>query len=1056
MKFCGHCGAPLREQQRSGQDGGRAAQRRYMTVMFCDLVESTPLAQRLDPEEFRDVLSAYQQGCVRAIERLGGYTARYVGDGVVAYFGYPRAHEDDAQRAVHAALGVLEELALVNEQLDPSLDVHLRVRIGVHSGVVVAGRMGAGDSLSQHEIVGEMPHVAARIESIASPDSVVISDATKGLVTGYFETEPLGEQVLKGIDRPIVVHRVLRPTGAVGRLEVAGTLPLSPVVGRDRELSELERAWERVAAGRGQLVHVTGEAGIGKSRLLRALSERLGAQARGEQIWQCSAHHGSTTLYPVIRCLERLLELDVTASADDLLATLAAATTNAGLDAGGAVPLLGELLSIRVAERRTLSPRDARIATLRTLEGLLVDDPARQPLLLVVEDLQWADPTTLELLDRVIRRIRSVPVLCVLTFRGEFEPPWSRNRDLLSIELGPLSREQVSAMIAAVNSRHADPAVLDWIHSAAEGVPLFVEEMLKTLELSQSPSALMPHRSVPPTLEGLLTERLDRLPDLGDVIDVASVLGREFDGELLERLVPMGGASLEPALALLTAQGVIRPVPATRARYEFTHALLQEAAYARLLRRRRHALHNRVAEILIDSPALVAAREPELVAHHYACAAEPAKAAAYWHAAGTRALERAAFHEAAEHFRRGLEALDEKGPDPDDELGRADFLTYRAASLQASRGYAAAGVDDAYARARGAYERARDEGRLVSVIRGEWMFYLLRGQYTTALELADEMLELGSRGGDQMRLSEGHLYSGLAHMYLANFQRSREHLGRASELYRRPELPDQIYDAQGDTGVGALAYNAIVHWELGYPERSLELSDRSLELADQVGGEVTRAQAWGMRTSLHMRRSEPAELVDWVGRSQAHAIETNVGYWVTFSSMYAAWLQGRGGSPTEAVTRLGQALDAYRESGCSLGLSGFYLLLGDLHLIAGERRLALEDLERGQEYIDQSGERSSQAELLRLKARALMAGHAPDVDGATAALERAVSVARAQDAKLNEIRAVRQLTAHQRKLGQRCTELGRLEELCEWFAGTPDLPDLVRAKALLVSEPAPR
>jgi tetratricopeptide (TPR) repeat protein len=887
---------------------------------------------------------------------------------------------------------------------------------------------------------------------------VAISDVTESLVRGYFETESLGEKVLKGVADPVVVHRVLRPTGAVARLEVAGARPLAPVVGRDRELALLEEAWGHAADGRGRIVHVTGEAGIGKSRLVRAFGEQLRAGPGAEQVWQCSSHHGSTALYPVTRCLERMLDIDLAAPAADQLAVLERAVQAAGVQSESAVALLVELLSIpeSVLARPALPPRDARIATLRVLEALLVDDAAKHPLLLVVEDLHWADPTTVELLDRIIRRLRSIPVLCVLTFRPEFEPPWRWHRDLIELELGPLTAEQVRAMVAATGNTDPDPAVLDWVNSAADGVPLFVEEMLKTLELSHGAESRAPGPAVPPTLEGLLTERLDRLPDLGDVIDVASVLGREFDRDLLERLAPMGGASIEPALLLLTAQGVIRPVPGTRSRFEFTHALLQEAAYARLLRRRRHALHRRVAELLIESPTLVAAREPEVIAHHYANAAEPAKAAAYWHTAGTRALERAAFQEAAEHFRRGLEALDEKAPDPADELDRADFLTYRAASLQAARGYAAAGVDDAYATARSAYQRAGDEDRLVAVIRGEWMFYLLRGQYPTALELADEMLSLGSRSGDEMRLSEGHLYSGLTHMYLANWRRSREHLDQAFELYRRPLLPDQIYDAQGDTGVGALAYNAVVHWELGYPDRSLALSDRSLELAQQAGGEVTRAQAWGMRSFLHMRRSEPDEVIEWVRKSRAHAIETNVGYWATFSSMYAAWLHGRAGSVGDAIERLASALEAYRGSGCSLGLSNFYQLLGDLHLIAGERQLALDDLARGQECIDHTGERSSEAELLRLKARTLMTGDRPDLDGAAAALERAIAVARAQDAKLNELRALRQLTAHQRKLGQPCTELARLEELCDWFAATPELPDLVRAKSLLVAEPTAR
>ena len=592
MRFCGGCGTPLGPEPitTTALDPASAAQRRYMTALFCDLVGSTPLAERLDPEEWREVLSAYQHTCVRAVERVGGYMARYVGDGVVAYFGYPRAHEDDAQRAVHAALGIVLELTELNVTLGESHDLRLRVRIGLHTGMVVAGQMGAGESASPHEIVGEMPHIAARLEAIAEPDSVVISDATQALIEGYFETESLGEQSLKGMSRPIGAYRVLRPTGAVSRLEVAGGRPLTPVVGREAELALLEQTWARAIEGSGQVVQISGEAGIGKSRLVRALVDRLGEQIGREEVWQCSARHRTTPLHPVIRYLERRLRLDRRQPADRQRTVLELAAREAGLDPADAVPLLADLLSIDGAggpERIELAPRDARTATLRVLETILIGDRSRHPVMFVVEDLHWADPTTVELLDRIIGSLRGTAALCLLTFRREWSPPWTERREVIAVELGPLSSAQVREMVAAVDEFEPDARTLAWVDSAADGVPLFVEEMLKTLTLADAQSTAVSTPAVPPTLEGLLTERLDRLPDLGDVIDVASVIGRDFDRELLEELAPLGAADLDPALALLTAQGVLRPVAGTRSRFEFTHTLLQEAAYSRLLRRRR-------------------------------------------------------------------------------------------------------------------------------------------------------------------------------------------------------------------------------------------------------------------------------------------------------------------------------------------------------------------------------------------------------------------------------------------------------------------------------------
>jgi predicted ATPase len=924
----------------------------------------------------------------------------------------------------------------------------------VHTGVVVAGEMGDGDGQARIDIVGEMPHIAARLESIAPPGWVVVSDATRDLVEGYVETEPLGEKALKGVSRPIGVHRVLRATGAVGRLEVPGARHLTPLVGRDRELARLTAAWQQIERGEGAIVHVTGEAGIGKSRLVRALIDELGPRVGTLRTLQCSAHHQGTALFPVIRFLERSHGLGGTQADEHHLKLLERAAISAGLDPVKAVPLLADLLAVRghTEDGPSLAPRDARAATLRILASLLVANPAPQPLVLAVEDLQWADPTTVDLLIRITARLTASPVLCVLTFRREFEPPWGR-RHALDIELGPLTSQQVRAMATAASDAVLDPATLAWVDSAADGVPLFVEEMVKLLEQGgalEVNGRAPPPTLVPPTLEGLLTERLDRLSDLGDVINVTAVLGRDFDGALLAALMPSGGADLEPALARLVAQDVLRPVGGTGSRYEFTHALLQEAAYGRILRRRRHALHASVADTLVRSFAEDAERQPEVVAHHWSCAAQPANAISFWHAAGVHALERAAYVEAAEHFRRGVEALDATGS-PGDHPEQVDLLTHLAASLQAGRGYAAAGVDDAYARARAACERAGNEHRLVAVIRGQWMFHLLRGQFGTALELADEMLALGERRDDLVRVAEGHLYRGLVQMYLARFDIAREHLEEAFARYRQPRY-DQMYETQGDTGVGALAYLALVLWNLGHHEESHERSNLSLERAARVGGPLTRAQAWGMRSILHLARAQPVDVGRWVAKTHAYSVEHDLGHWRTVSALLSGWLQGRAGELARGISCLEDSLDTYLASGSRLSLPDFHILLADLWLGAGEQRRALDALRVAEEYIEETGERFAECELLRCKGRALMAGGTPDPRGATATYERAVRTARAQNAKLLELRAATGLVAHQRTIGEACSALDELAALCDWFAPTPELPDVVRARALVAAE----
>ena len=1041
MRFCGGCGHPL-DVVPATRD---APQRRHMTVMFCDLVGSTKLAGVLDPEDFREVLTDYRQVCLQAVERFEGFTAVYAGDGMTVYFGYPRAHEDDAQRAIHTGLAILDEMAALNARLLDLYDVSVQVRIGVHSGVVIAEELGgsAAETRSQLDVSGEMPHIASRLESIAPPGSIVISDATRELIEGYFETEPLGKQTLKGVARPVGVHRIHGTTGVVGRLEVAGARRLTPVVGRDAELGALTDAWRNAAAGAGAVAHVTGEAGIGKSRLVLELVDAVGQQAGHVQRWQCSAHHQSTSLYPVVSFLERLLGLSRNAAADEQLRLIEEAVAGAGLDSREAVPLLADLLAVPTDRDHGLTPRDARAALLHVLESLLVTTPARHPLLLVVEDLHWADPTTVELLGRIVRQLRELPVLCVLTFRGNFESPWAHRADVLDVELEPLTPGEVRVMALEASDGMLDPAVLEWVESTADGVPLFVEEMLKA---GRSPEESM----VPPTLQGLLTERLDRLPELADVIDVAAILGREFERAHLAALEPLPGTALAPALAQLANHDVLRPVEGAPSRFEFSHGLLHEAAYARILRRRQRTLHSRAATTLSASFVDLVEREPEVVARHWSSADEHREAVPFWHAAGTRALERAAYVEAAEHFRRGLAELDAVD-NGDDDLPHVDFLTHIGASLQAGQGYAAAGVNDAYARARSVCQRVCNDERLLPIIRGEWMFHLLRGEYATALELADEMVALARRGGRTVALAEGALYGGLVNMYLGQFDLARAHLDQAYSSHEPPELADHIYEAQGDTGVGALAYQAVVLWNLGYPAEASERSDLSLERAEHVGGPVTRAQAWGMRCILHLSRAEPAELGAWVQKTHAHSVDRNVGYWRTVSALLGGWLEGRSGELERGEARLERSFDEYVRSGSRLGLPHFQILRADMRRVAGDKQGALDLIEAGEEYIEQTGERLSESELFRFKGRLLMSGNDPDPERATAAFDRAVDSARDQNAKLLELQAATRLAEHQRKLGEPCVALERVSELCDWF-GSADVVDIQRARALVTAE----
>jgi class 3 adenylate cyclase/tetratricopeptide (TPR) repeat protein len=1043
MRFCGGCGKPLIDTP--AERSPDVAQRRHMTVMFCDLVGSTPLAEALDPEDLRDVLRLYQHAAAGAIERYDGYLARYLGDGILVYFGYPRAHEDDARRAVHAGLGIIDAMTDLNHALEARYHVTLHARIGVHTGLVVAGEMGGGETRDELAIVGETPNIAARIESIADTDSVAISDSTLALVEEYFETTPMDERALKGVSRAVRTFKVLRATGIVDRVDVTAPGRASEMIGRAAELDRVQSAWQRVRGGDGAIAHIHGEPGIGKSLFVRALRDRLGDDVAGVQVWRCSAYHQNSTLFPIVTHLERTFGIDVEHRDATATHAISTAVRNAGLDEDEAVPVLAALMEIpsTTTAERDLAARDARADTLRVLEQLLVTNATEHPLLLVVEDLHWADPTTIDLLIRVTELVPSHPVLAAFTFRPDFSPPWSERTDVLDVGLRPLSTDDVFKMVAAVGTA-LDEAVIARVVDVADGVPLFIEEMLKMAAGSGASAEAV---AVPTTLRSLLTERLDTLPELRAIIDAAAVVGRDVSCELLSGLSLLSGADVVSAVQALVANDVLRPATEGPVdRYEFSHGLLQEAAYDSMLRSHRQGLHRDVARVLVERFPARTEREPELVARHFVSGGLPDRSIPFWRAAGMRALERAAFIEAAGHFERGVEALDADESTAGDDSARSEFLSHFAASLQAGQGYAAPGVAEAYARARTACVRAGRDDRLASAVRGEWLFRLLRADYDTAFDLATEMLDLCYRTRRPEDLAEGHLLRGMVHMYRGVLEASRSDFETAIDMYSPPDTPDRVYEAQGDTGVMAMSYLAPVLMNLGYLEESMKESDASLALAEHVGGPVTIAQAWGMRTLLLLGRDD-AGAAPWAERTLAHSTQRNIPYWKHLSEMMTGWLRGRGGDVRTGIGLMESALSRYLDSGARLGFALFRSMLADLCLMAGDHADAMRHVSEGEAFIEETNERYNECGLLLAKARVL--AKCNETDESHTALVRAVDVAREQRARLLELRAVAFLTAHEEAAGAPRTEITALKELVDRFPADAGLADLRAARALL-------
>src|SRR5215831_12620676 len=644
------------------------AERRQLTVLFCDLVDSTVLTSQLDPEELREVVRAYQETCAKVIARFDGHIAQYLGDGLLVYFGYPLAHEDDAQRAVRAGLGIIEALGQLNIRLSQERGVHLAVRLGIHTGLVVVGDMGGGTRQEQLAL-GETPNLAARLQGIAAPDTLVISAATLQLLGGFFACQSSGTQSLKGIAQPLEVYQVLYESTARSRLDAAGSTGLTPLVGRDQEVRLLRERWAQVKDGLGQVVLLSGEAGIGKSRLVQMLKEHVAAEP---QAWltpcQCSPYHQNTALYPMIDLLERVaLHFDRDESPQHKLSKLEGFLVQYGLPLAEAVPLFAALLSLPLTAEYaplSVSPEQQKQKLLHAFLTILLRVAAQQPLLFVLEDLHWVDPSTLELLNLLVDQGPTARILALLTFRPDFSPPWTGRSHLTQVTLPRLPRRQAAEMTDRVAHGKVLPLeVVEQVVAKTDGVPLFVEELTKMVlesgllqerEGRYELTGPLPPLAIPTTLHDSLMARLDRLATVKGLAQLGATLGREFSYELLQAVSPWDEATVQQGLSqLVEAEFLYQQGLPPQATYLFKHALIQDAAYQSLLRSTRQQYHQRVAQVLETRFPELCETQPELLAQHYTEAGVLAPAVPYWQRAGQRAIERSANVEAIGHLTKG-------------------------------------------------------------------------------------------------------------------------------------------------------------------------------------------------------------------------------------------------------------------------------------------------------------------------------------------------------------------------------------------------------------------
>jgi class 3 adenylate cyclase/predicted ATPase len=1041
------------------------AERRQVTVLFCDLVDSTRLSQHLDAEDYRAVVRAYQEAAVTALQPWDGYVAQYLGDGLMVYFGWPTAHEDAAVRAVHASLALLAALEPLNmTQLAPRYGVRVQVRLGVHTGMAVIREMGGGDRYEQLAM-GDTPNIAARLQGFAAPDTVVLSAVTARLVQRRFVLEPLGTHPLKGVTEPMQVFQVLGVPDTADDEEAATPGSAVFLVGRDEELGLLRRRWEQSKEGLGQVVLIRGEASIGKSSLVEALRAQVRREGYTRAAVRCSPYHTNSVLYPVMEHVQRVFQLQRDDTPAAKLDKLERTLRTSRLPLEDVVPLFAALLSVPLPEERyaaiRLAPQQQKQQTYDALVAWTLVEAERQPVLVVWEDLHWADPSTLEYLGLLLDQAPTAAMLNLLTFRPEFVPPWPSRSHMTPLTLTRLERPQVEALIRHLAGGKALPAeVVAYIVARTDGVPLFVEELTKML----LESALLHQEAeryrltgplsavaIPTTLQDSLMARLDRLPMIREVAQLGAVLGREFAYEMLRALAGVEDALLQERLAQLVDTELLyqrgRP---PRATYIFKHALVQDAAYASLLKSTRQQYHQQVAQMLEARFPTTVATEPELVAHHYTEAGCAAKAVGYWQQAGQHALQRSANVEAIAHLGKGIALLTILPDTPARVQAELTLQTTLGPALMATRGYAAPEVAATYNRARELCEQAGDTSELFPVLWGLWMLYLGRAEHETARELAEQCLSLAQRLDDPALLLEAHFALGLSGFYLGQLSQAHAHLEHGIRLYD-PQQHHVLAFRYGniDPGVACLAAGGWTLWLLGYPEQALARATEMLTLAQNLEHPNTLARGLYWTSLLHQLRrewqvvSERADTAITVATAQQLALVLAVG------PIMRGWALAMQGQRAEGLTQLRQGLDAYRATGTEFYRPHFLSMLAEVHQSLGQPEAGLTALREALALVEKTGERYYEAELHRLTGELLLQHAAPEVSQAEACFQQSLDIARRQQAKSLELRAAMSLARLWQQQGKQAEAHELLAPVYGWFTEGFDTADLQDAKALL-------
>jgi class 3 adenylate cyclase/predicted ATPase len=1034
------------------------AERRQLTVMFADLVGSTALSARLDPEELQEVLRAYQDAAAGAIARFEGHVAKFMGDGVLAYFGWPQAHEDDAERAARAALALLDCVG----RLRTPAGEPLAARVGIATGLVVVGGLLGEGAAREETVVGETPNLAARLQAVAAPGWVVVAEGTRRLLGAAFELETLDPRPLKGLGEAVRASRVLAERPVRSRFEARQTGAVLPLVGREPELALLLERWRLAQAGQGQAVLISGEPGLGKSRLAEALADALAGEPHAVIRYRCSPQHAESSLWPVTEQLGLAAGFAPGDYDAARLGKLEALLRPGAGDAAEAAALLAPLLGMEPAGRHpvldSLTPRQRRARTLAALADHLLGLAVGQPALILFEDVHWVDPTTLELVEQVLERIAGSRVLVLLTSRPEGQPRLGDSPRLMRLALERLGHEASSAIVRKVGrGKPLPPDLEEAIARRTDGVPLFVEELTKAvLETGQFRETdggwvlegVLPVDAIPSSLQASLLARLDRLAPAKQVAQVAACIGREFDHALLAAVMPLAASELDAALERLVASELVSPRggPADGVAYAFKHALVQDAAYASMLKSRRQQVHAAIAIALEKGFPEIAATQPEIVARHCELAGRMERAAEYWQRAGELAIGRSATAEAAAHLGQAVRCLAALPPSRERRTRELELQAKLGPALIHVKGYAAPETGQAWARAR---ELCRELGLsdgIGPVLFGQYVFHYVRAEFEPAREAARELLGYGRERGDPAARLVGTRNLGVVCLSTGEFAEGRRHLEAALEGLPRLDERSLTLAYGQDLRTTGLLWLAKVLLE-GFPERALVAGEEGLRRSEALGHPNTRAFTLCHAAKLTALTRDARGTVPLADATVEFAAEQGYAQWLAEAWTFRGWARAELGEPEAGLAELGRGARAYRASG-AVHWRGTHLgLRGRVLALQGRLDEARDVLGEALAHARGTGERWFEAELERLTGEVLARGGR--VEEAEASFSRALGIARSQGARMWELRAATCLARVRFERGEPRKAHELLAPVYDWFTEGFDTPDLQEAKALL-------